>query len=534
MFPVPRQTTPPPGGTGGLSDRASRSRARWCAPALVALLAGQAAATAQTAAPTTPVSSEAARGNASRLVLTLDEALALAESRSEQVAIAAAGVERARGGQLRARSERLPQVFGSASYDRALASEFEGIFDDGFFGDEGSDELDLPFGRKDTYRLNLGFSQALYAGGRIAAGEEQARLASQSAATSLGSTRAQLALDISRAYLDAALTDRFVAIAEASYAQASRAFEQTRAQREAGRQSEFDLLRAQVDRDTLQPDVIRQRANRDIAYLQLKQLLEIPVSTDLQLALDLEAETVVAERLAAAIAAAEAGLDTRARSGITLAENAVAATEAGVRIARSQRLPAVNLVSTYGLVNYSGLPAFDDFRDNWTVGAVVQVPIFTGGRIKGDEIAARADLEEARQLEKLSRELADLDAESARQELLAARAAWEASGGTIRQAARAYEIAELRYKEGLSTQLELSDARLLLQQARTNRAVAGRDLQLARVRLALLPDLPLTTPGASGASAAGQRLSTALAATGTFRQTTGAAASAASSGAQQR
>ncbi len=58
--------------------------------------------------------------------------------------------------------------------------------------------------------------------------------------------------------------------------------------------------------------------------------------------------------------------------------------------------------------------------------------------------------------------------------------------------AAAYEIAELRYREGLSTQLELSDARLLLQQAQANRAQAARDVQVARVRLALLPDLPLT------------------------------------------
>jgi outer membrane protein TolC len=48
----------------------------------------------------------------------------------------------------------------------------------------------------------------------------------------------------------------------------------------------------------------------------------------------------------------------------------------------------------------------------------------------------------------------------------------------------------------VSTQLELSDARLLLQQAQANRAQAARDLQVARARMALLPDLPIgaTTP----------------------------------------
>ena len=68
---------------------------------------------------------------------------------------------------------------------------------------------------------------------------------------------------------------------------------------------------------------------------------------------------------------------------------------------------------------------------------------------------------------------------------------------SMQQAQRAYEIAELRYREGLSTQLELSDARLLLQQAQANRAQAARDVQVARVRLALLPDLPLTNTGAN-------------------------------------
>ncbi|MBA2627885.1 MAG: TolC family protein, partial [Gemmatimonadales bacterium] len=62
--------------------------------------------------------------------------------------------------------------------------------------------------------------------------------------------------------------------------------------------------------------------------------------------------------------------------------------------------------------------------------------------------------------------------------------------GTVEQAQRAYAIAEVRYREGISTQTELGDARLLLQQALANRAQAARDLQVARVRMTLLPDLP--------------------------------------------
>jgi outer membrane protein TolC len=125
-------------------------------------------------------------------------------------------------------------------------------------------------------------------------------------------------------------------------------------------------------------------------------------------------------------------------------------------------------------------------------------PILTGGRQKGDEMLARADIDTARLQEKQVQELAALDTRSAWAELVAARAAWEATAGTVQQASRAYEIADVRYRAGVSTQLELSDSRLLLQQAEANRALAARDLQVARARVALLPELPLGTGAPAG------------------------------------
>jgi hypothetical protein len=176
----------------------------------------------------------------------------------------------------------------------------------------------------------------------------------------------------------------------------------------------------------------------------------------------------------------------------------------------------VSFDSSYGRVAYpSSLPSFGDFLTNWTVGAFVQVPLFTGGRLRGDRMAAEADVAEARARLDQSRKLARLDAQTAYQDLSAADATWQASAGTVEQAARAYEIAELRYREGVSTQLELSDARLLLEQAGANRAQAARDLQVARARLALLPDLPLAAgalpSSLAGASSAAQGSSPAAA-----------------------
>ena len=471
--------------------------------------------------------------------LTLDEALGLAERSSEQVAIAQAGVDRASSAEMRAKADLMPQVNFSGSYDRTFKSEFADVFSAGpsctpltvnpnaaldarvseieralqdcppsFFGSSGSSssssssnsDNSLPFGQANTYRLNFQVVQSLWTAGRIPAQRAQARYNRQNADITLTSTKAQLYLDVAQAYYDAALSDRLVTIAEATLAQADSTVNVTKAQREAGRVSEFDLLRAQVSRNTQQPDVIRRRNARDLAHLRLKQLLDLPLNEPLQLVVQLNAEALPspAERFAGAIAEVEAGATTpRERAAISEGQNQVRANEAAVKVAHAQRLPTVSANTLYGRVAYpSGLPAFGDWRTNWTVGAAVQWSLFDGGRLKAGELSARADVAESEARLRLTKELATLDQASARQDLQSARAVWNSTAGSVEQAQRAYEIAELRYKEGISTQLELSDSRLLLEQAQANRAQAARDLQVARVKLALLPDLPLTNTGA--------------------------------------
>lgn len=471
--------------------------------------------------------------------LTLGQVLDLAEARSETVAIARAAVQRAEGEHVRARSGRLPQLTASASYDRALASEFSSVFGSrsggppcppfsldpsatldervseieraidcgaigsSFLGGDGED-VDLPFGRKNTWRVNLLFSQSVYSGGRLEALADIADAGRSSAALALESARAQLLFDVTQAFYGAALSERLVEIAEATVAQAEATVSQVRSGFEAGALPEFELLRATVTRDNQRPAVIRQRAARDIAVLRLKQLLDLPPDHELRLVAGLDGDVppppAFAQRIDAALVAAAAAGDAPVRTAVGEVQTLVRLREASLRAALAERKPSVSLSSSYGRVAYpSKFFPTGDFRTNWTVGAAVDLPILTGGRLRGTEMVARAELEQSRRQLQQVRELAQLDTQSALAELAAAAAALEASAGTVDQAARAYQITEVRFKAGVSTQLELADARLLRQQAEANHAQAARDLQVARARLALLPNLPLG--GASGAAA---------------------------------
>jgi outer membrane protein TolC len=455
--------------------------------------------------------------------LTLAEALRMAAGRNESLDIARAGEARADAETLRVRSQRRPQVSFVGAYSRTLATEFSGAFEasgpacaplavnptaplgervaeleraagcgailpDLGFGD-------LPFGQRNIYQFTFAFSQPLYAGGRISAEETRASHARRAAGLVTTAAEAQLALDVTRAFYDAALSDRLVAIAESGHEQASAAYAQVRLAFEAGRQSEFELLRAQVARDAERPTVIRARANRQVAYLRLRQLLKLTPDAPLVLEADLDTVAVPPPPpFAAALEAAQSTGAAADRVGVRQAEALVGVRQAGVAVAEADRKPSVALTSSLAPVGYpsSGVfPGADDFRTNWSLGASVSVSILNGGRLRALEAAARADLAEARAQLQQARELAVLDAATALEDLAAAEAALEASAGTVEQAERAYQIAELRSREGLSTQLELSDSRLSLQVAQANRAQAARDLQVARARVALLANLPV-------------------------------------------
>ena len=441
--------------------------------------------------------------------LTLEQVLALAENRSETIAISRAGVQRAEGEQVRARSGLLPQLSAAASYDRALASEFEGIFDSQDFGSgtDGSEFEDLPFGRANTWRISVSLSQNVYSGGRLGAQAKVASAGRDSANLGVSIARGQLLFDVTQAYYDAALSDRLVRIAEATLEQAGATLRQTQAGFDAGTQPEFEVVRARVTRDSQTPLVIRQRANREVALLRLKQLLDLPQDFDLQLAdalgderlpppptfaqvVSFETGFAGADPLTAALTA-PAGAVVPDRTVVNEAAATVRLREASLQLTEAQRKPSITANSTYSRIAYPSnfFPAFD--RSNWSVGATLNIPVLTGGRQRGDEQVARAELDQARLQMRQTQELAALDTRSAWAELLAARAAWEATAGTVQQATRAFEIADVRYRAGVSTQLELSDSRLLLQQSEVNRAQAARDLQVARARMALLPDLPL-------------------------------------------
>ncbi|MFI5235016.1 MAG: TolC family protein [Gemmatimonadales bacterium] len=457
--------------------------------------------------------------------LSLDAAIGLSEQSSEAIGIARAGLHRARADVSRAQSGFLPQLTGIASYTRTLKSQFSALQgnsdsssssastpcskfvpNSGLTLNQRVDSLeaavacqsgsnpfaafkDLPFGRPNEYDLGLQGSWTLFNGMQNVADRAGAVAGRRSAEVGLTAERARNLLTVAQAYYDALLAGRLLTIADSTLAQTDRTLSETKLAAQVGNKAEFDLLRAQVARDNQVPVQIQRRAAREVAYLRLKQLLNIPTADSVTLTTALEGP---ATALPAEVSDFSSDTATSERAGVLQAAAALDQAAARRRAARGLTWPALTLSSTYTRIAYpeSGLPSLNSFVTNWSVVLGASVPLFTGGRLSAGRSTAEANLEEAELRLAQARKAAALDALTAATQLSAAEAGWSASEGTVGQAERAYQIAEVRYREGISTQTELSDSRIQLQQAQATRAQAARDLQLARLKMAVLRDLP--------------------------------------------
>ncbi len=505
------------------------------AAAGVVLLQGSVAAQA----PGQPPVSQSAQA------LSLADAIRIATGSSEQLDLARAGRVRARGQYYQARSQLLPQLGTTLNYQKTLQNQFASLSKSTPGGADSSitsNPIARIFASPYTLTFGLTAQQALFTGGRATANMRAARAGQEASEIGVASGQAQVMLEVTQAYYDALLADQLVTIAESSLVQTERTLRQVQLTQIVGAASEFEMVRARVTRDNQRPQWLQSRTNRDIAYLRLRQLLDFPADKPMVLT-DTPAEgegaapaqtpptlttvevspsevltidPIVTARTNAAVAATDTLSSSRAP--VRQALKSVEIAKQQLRATRAARFPTIGISTNYQRLAYpaDGFPrSLNDFFPNWTAGINVSFPFFTGGRVRGEELAAEATVDEAQARLKLAEEGATLDVRVAIAQLEQAEAAWQASVGTEQQATRAYSIAEVRYREGISTQLELSDIRVQLQQALANRARAARDRAVAYVRVQLLPFLPLSTGGAAfGAGTAGASGSAAGSASG--------------------
>ncbi len=293
----------------------------------------------------------------------------------------------------------------------------------------------------------------------------------------LESARASATLSAAQAYFDAALADQLFAIGEATLGQVTTTFDHAKLAKDLGRQSEFELLRAQVEVENQRVTVAQLRRGREQAYLQLAIALDVPEGTSIQLTSPLDAEALPD---IGSVAQTVAGVhDSSTRLAVTRAEKSVRMSKDNVWMVRSQALPTLSASLDYQKVRYPDDPWIFDQPDafgegdhvgvgdipplpdemydelhawhtNFYVGATLTVPLFGFGRAFGDNLTARSGVRQAEAGLELTEQGAVADSRDAQLALETAQAQWDATAGTVAVAQRAYDIGSVRFNEGVS------------------------------------------------------------------------------------
>lgn len=450
-----------------------------------------------------PPSVAAAQGAPDTLALSIEAAVERALRSSDEVRRALADVEVAEAQLLTARASALPQLRLNATYTRLLENA-------------RAQAVNQLFNQPNTYNVNANLSQAIFQGGRVMAASRGAGRVRRAARLTAAETRSQITIDVQRAYLQALFSDRLVGIQRQNFSLASDRLTQVQALEGGGRAARYDVLRARVERANIEPLLLSAENEREIALLDLKRLLNLPVDQPVALTTSVDAQA-----LPALLASASAdSADVASRAAVQAAELTARARRDAISVARADLLPTVSvfLQTGYQAFPASGspfrwgqtttVPCAPDapegcrpttvqnggFFSDRSVGVVMSWPLFDGLRVKGNIDLAQAQAKLAETQLNLERERVALEVAQARAELRRARAAFEAQRQTATEANEAFRLANLRFTRGVGTQLDVSDAQFALLTSQTNEARAVYDLYLAAAGLAFSLGRPIPFP----------------------------------------
>jgi outer membrane protein TolC len=377
-------------------------------------------------------------------------------------------VARARGGILEARSGFLPNLGLNGSYN--FLEETQTVsFPDPVTGT--MQEFKLDFTRDYSFQLTL--NQPVYTGGRLTGSYRIAKASHEIAEADLETRQADVTLQVTEAFYGLLLARASVEVTEQAIETAEEFLRVVKARYDAGEASGFEVLRAEVEVSNLKPALIGARNGVALSELALKTAMGIDPDEDIdfvgsfgEVSFDIERRTAI-----------ETALEQRPEIGIVNLRRDIAAES--IRLAKAGRLPSLAVSANYDLRSDELSLDTGEMEKTYAGYLVMSFPIFDGLRTKSQISQAYSQLKQAEISKANLEDLVELETRSALLDIESALETLRSQERNVEMAEEGLEIANDRYVQGYATNLEVMDAQLALNRARTNRIHALHDLNLA-------------------------------------------------------
>ena len=429
-----------------------------------------------------------------RRILTFDEALRIARVTHPQLQVAHAQSEVADARAYESRAALLPQVNGTASYQRTTNNSPSGnnplgtnsivITATGTATATATTTVTTTsvsnhgsFDTSNNFRFGVTASQLIYDFGQTTGRWNAAKTTARSQVDSEVRTAQQVSYNVRAAYYNAAATYALVKVAQDGLTNQEAHLVQAQGFVRAGTQPEIALAQALTNRATARVQLITAQNGHDVAKAQLNQDMGVEGPIDYQV------EAPIAEPVVDEEKSTDELLPTalKARPDLQALADQIKAQEFTISSTRGGYYPGLGASMT---LSDAG-PAFDNLAWNWNAMLSLTWPLFGGGITNQQVREARATASVLRAQYEIQHQQIRLDLEQARLAVRSAKASEEATHEAVVNAREQLRLAEGRYQAGVGNMIELGDAQVAMTTAAAQEVQAHFGLATSRAQLLL-------------------------------------------------
>lgn len=415
-------------------------------------------------------------GNATGEVLSIDFKDAIDRGLRYNLGLLLSGdqTQTARGERWKALSDLLPNVQGqvleNVETESLAALGFGKIFKPGSF------PLPIPsvIGPFNYFDARASASQSLFNFRNI----EKERAASESLKASLYTykdARELVVLAVGNAYLEAIASAARIETAEAQVKNAQALSDKATDEQKAGLTPAIDALRAQVELQTRQQQLIAARNDYAKQKLSFARTVGLPPGQEFILTEKAPYKALTPLPLEVYLQRAYAS-----RSDYQAALSQVRAAELSRTAAGAGHYPTLDMNANYGDIGVT--PAHSN--GTWQVAGTLTIPIFAGGKTHSDVLEADAQLKQARSQLGDLRGRIDYEVRAALLDLNSAADQVEVARSSVQLAEQALTQSQDRFSAGVTDNLEVVQAQEAVARAHESYIDSLYAHNLAKVELA--------------------------------------------------
>lgn len=370
--------------------------------------------------------------------LTLDRCIAIALQKNPAIVAAenTVDVNRSRVGE--ARSNYYPQLSAAASYERVLALP---------------STPSVPVGGTSPFNEVTGvvtLNQTILDFGRTSSSVDISKRNLESSRSDLDTTEDATILSVKQAYYGVLQAKRNQGVAADVIKQFQLHLDQARGFYEVGTNSKIDVIKAEVDLSNAKLSLINAENALKIAGVNLNNAMGVPDAPEYTIEdnLSFRQYPVTLEDATAR------ALDNRPDlKSLSLKRQAA---EVNIGLQRSGYYPVLSGSATYART-VEDTPPTSTFN-SWSVGAMLTFPLFNGFLTSNQVAEAKSNLYVLKANEETLRQQIVLDVRQAYLNLQAAEASISTAELASKQAQENLDFANGRYKAGVGSAIEVSDA----------------------------------------------------------------------------